>query len=387
MAHSRGLRALALDDVLLADCFLGPVLVVGGEGDHRPAVVSVQNVHALDVDPGVLEPLGYAGQGAGQVRDLQNQDLVSHGLVAGLVQGVQGAVGVVGGDDDGPLPVVLLGVDGLQVDSGVGQDGGDVGNGADLVVGHYDDSRDPVDLVHGGAASLFSVEVGLVRFPVFPSRCAVGDEFVHLLPGDVGHGDDVGLIALGGDLPLSEHLWAGAGKHHGDGVPVSPGGYAVVVETVDGVLGGAEHAGCQVPESLFPVPLQGVPEHQGGEAVAGPGDGGVLDADQFDGAADPFHVALAGQDHPAGEGSADQLVAADGDAVDAGVEAEGLGIVDEGEEHTAEGGVGVDVAAGHAQVMQDSPDAVNVVDGAVHGGADVGNDEGRQVPVYLQHVV
>ena len=54
MAHSRGLRALASDDVLLADGFLGPVLVVGGEGDHGPAVVPVQDVHALDVDPGVL---------------------------------------------------------------------------------------------------------------------------------------------------------------------------------------------------------------------------------------------------------------------------------------------------------------------------------------------
>ena len=92
---------------------------------------------------------------------------------------------------------------------------------------------------------------------------------------------------------------------------------------------------------------------------------------------DPFHVDAAGQHDTARQRRPDQLVAAHRDTVDAGVEPVGLGFGHEGQDHAAEGGVGVEVAVGHSQAAEDFLDTFNVVDGPAHGRADIGDDHRR----------
>ena len=95
---------------------------------------------------------------------------------------------------------------------------------------------------------------------------------------------------------------------------------------------------------------------------------------------------FAGDDDTAGQGCADQFVAADGDAVDAGVEPERLWVIHVGQDHAAERRVGVDVVFPDAQLVNDLSDRWDVVHGAAHGGADGGQDDRRPVPMDGQHV-
>ena len=209
--------------------------------------------------------------------------------------------------------------------------------------------------------------------------CAVPDQLVHHLPGDVGHGDDVCDVLLRRYLPLPEDLRAGAGEDDGGRVPVPPGRYAGLAKAPDGVLGGVQHPGHDVPEPLQPVLLEGVPDDERSQRAPGAGDGGVHDAHDLDGAGDVGDVVLLGQHHAAGDGGTDELVAAYGHAVDAGVEPVGLGVRDEGQYHAAEGCVGVDVEVLDLQAIHDVPDDVQVVDRPLHGGPDVGDDYGGSV--------
>ena len=178
----------------------------------------------------------------------------------------------------------------------------------------------------------------------------------------------------------------GSVEYHGGGVPVSPGVDAVFVEPLHGVLSGVQHTANGLSPSIFAVAVDGVPEHERGEAVAGTGQGGVVDADEFDGPAQRFDQVFAGDDDTAGQGCADQFVTADGDAVDAGVEPEGLWVFDVGQDHAAERCVGVNVVFPDAQLVNDLSDRGDVVHGAAHGGADGGQNDGRPVTVDGQHV-
>ena len=202
----------------------------------------------------------------------------------------------------------------------------------------------------------------------------------------VGHGDDVGHFALGGDLPPVEDFLRGAVEYHGGRVPVSPGADAVFVEPLHGVLGSVQHTANGLSPSIFAVTVDGVPEHERGEAVAGTGQGGVVDAGILDGSAQGFDQVFAGDDDTARQGCADQFVAADGDAVDPGVEPERLWVIHVGQDHSAERCVGVDVVFPDAQLVNDLSDRWDVVHGAAHGGADGGQNDGRPVPMDGQHV-
>ena len=93
------------------------------------------------------------------------------------------------------------------------------------------------------------------------------------------------------------------------------------------------------------------------------------------------HVVFLGEDHAARNGGTYELVAADGDAVDAGVESVGLGVRGKWQYHAAEGGVSMDVGMLYVQVGEDFPDVVEVVYGPLHGGADVGDDYWRGIGV------
>ena len=75
------------------------------------------------------------------------------------------------------------------------------------------------------------------------------------------------------------------------------------VELLHRVFRRVEHTGGQFLEPLVSVPIQGVPEHQRGQPVAGAGQGGIVDANVLYGAAHLFHVGLAGQDYAAGRGA------------------------------------------------------------------------------------
>ena len=88
---------------------------------------------------------------------------------------------------------------------------------------------------------------------------------------------------------------------------------------------------------------------------------------------------FAGDDDAARQGCADQFVAADGDAVDTGVEPERLWVIDVGQDHAAERGVGVNVVFPDAQLVNDLSNRGDVVHSAAHGGADCGQDDGRPV--------
>ena len=138
---------------------------------------------------------------------------------------------------------------------------------------------------------------------------------------------------------------------------------------------------------IFAVVVDGVPEHERREAVAGAGQCGVVDADEFDGAVQGFDQVFAGDDDAARQGCAHEFVAADGDAVDPGVETERLWVIHVGQDHAAERGVGVDVVFHDAQLVNDLSDRWDVVDGAAHGGADGGQNYGRPVPMDGQHVL
>ena len=131
----------------------------------------------------------------------------------------------------------------------------------------------------------------------------------------VGHGDDVGHIALGGNLPPVEDSLRGPVEYNGGRVPVSPGADAVFIEPFHGVLGSAEHSSNGFSPFMFAVTVDGVPEHERGQAVAGTRQGGVVDADEFHGPAQDFNQVFAGENDAAGQGYADEFVAADGDAV------------------------------------------------------------------------
>ena len=60
---------------------------------------------------------------------------------------------------------------------------------------------------------------------------------------------------------------------------MSPCVDAVFIESFHGVLSGVEHSSDGFSPFMFAVTVDGVPEHERGEAVAGTGQGGVVDAD------------------------------------------------------------------------------------------------------------
>ena len=91
---------------------MGPV--AGGEGDGGVAGLPVQYVKAPYIQPGVLEPLGDLGQCAGLVGQPDDQGIVCRCLEAGVGQGVEGPVGVVGDEGDDALFSGLLCVQGLR---------------------------------------------------------------------------------------------------------------------------------------------------------------------------------------------------------------------------------------------------------------------------------
>ena len=172
----------------------------------------------------------------------------------------------------------------------------------------------------------------------------------------MGHGDDVGLLSLRGDLPpVEDFLWRTV-EYHSGRVPVPPGVDATFVEPLHGVFGGLQHSEDSLSPVLLAVAVDGVPDHEGGEAVAGTRQGGVVDADEFHGPAQGFHQVSAGEDDAAGQGRTDELVAADGDAVYASVEPEGLRVFHVGQDHAAEGRVGVDVMFPDSQFVEDGTD-------------------------------
>ena len=117
---------------------------------------------------------------------------------------------------------------------------------------------------------------------------------------------------------------------------MSPGVDAVFVEPFHGVLGDGEHAEDGLSPFIFAVAVDGVPEHERGESVAGTGQGGVVDADEFHGPSQGFDQVFTGENDTAGQGCADEFVAADGDAVDPGVEPERLWVSHVGQDHSAE---------------------------------------------------
>ncbi len=77
-------------------------------------------------------------------------------------------------------------------------------------------------------------------------------------------------------------------------------------------------------------------------------------------------------------------MAADGNAVCPTGKVPGLGIGDKRQDHAAEGGVGVQVGVGDGQFIQDGTDLVEIIHRTLHGGADVGKDDGRDVTVDAQ---
>ena len=73
-------------------------------------------------------------------------------------------------------------------------------------------------------------------------------------------------------------------------------------------------------------------------------------------------------------------------AVDPGVETEGLRVVNEGQDHAAQSGVGVNVKVADGEVLQYLPDPLHVVDGSPHRRSDGRHYHGRHVPVHPHHV-
>ena len=96
---------------------------------------------------------------------------------------------------------------------------------------------------------------------------------------------------------------------------------------------------------------------------------------------DARHVFAPREGHPAGDGGADHLVAADSHAVKSGVEPVRLGVVHKGQYHAAQGRVRVYVRIGDRQIVEDGPDLADVVDRALHRRAYVRDKDDRQVPV------
>ena len=115
----------------------------------------------------------------------------------------------VGGDDHHSVLSLVLGRDAVEVHSASGQGAGNLGNDADAVFGHDHDA------LHRGCVSglrllLLSRQAGFRwRQIVFRRRfatwtAAVSHQPVDGFEIDVGHGDDVGHLALGGNLPPVE---------------------------------------------------------------------------------------------------------------------------------------------------------------------------------------
>ena len=74
-------------------------------------------------------------------------------------------------------------------------------------------------------------------------------------------------------------------------------------------------------------------------------------------------------------------MAADGNAVHAGVKAKGLRFRHKGQNHPAEGGVGVDVGLTDRQIRQNIPHRMEVVHRPFHRSADVRQENDRRIPV------
>ena len=163
-----------------------------------------------------------------------------------------------------------------------------------------------------------------------------------------------------GKTTVTEFLWR-------------PGGDAVLIEHGDCIFCGVQHSSDQAAETRFTVTGQREPQHERGQGAARPGQRCIVGPYELDSATDSLHVCLSSDHDATGKGCADELVTADGNAVDAGVECEGLRVVDKGKDHAAQRGVGVDVGARDHKILKDLPDFRYVVDRAAHRGADVGH--------------
>ena len=199
-----------------------------------------------------------------------------------------------------------------------------------------------------------------------------------------GHADDVAPPVCAG-----EHPWAGQPggwgfEYDGECVGLAAVGFpADVGQAGSGVGGQLSAFGGALAQSVQAVAGQGVPQQEGGVAGAGAGDGGV-------GAGGVGHVsgpgAAAGgldHDHAAGERGAEKRVPGDRDTVRTigKVEPGPLLRFEQSEGNAGQGGVGVYIPAADGEGVHDLVDAADVVDGFGHGGADVGHDDGRGVPV------
>ena len=287
--------------------------VPGGQGDGGVAVPPVQYVEALDVQASLLEPLRDPCKSAWFVGQPEDQGVVGSSAETGIGQGVEGPVGVVGSEgDDAPISGPF-GVEGLDVNTASPK------------------ARATPAMTPGSSLAIMTI----LSMPLCPPSQAVVDKFVHHVPGDVGHGDDVGDVIQGGDLPLPEDLRPWPGEDHRYGVAVLPSRDAESLKrrTAYSAVSSIRSANSWNP--LAPR-LWRACQIEGREGAAGPRDGGIQDSDVLDGPGYPGDIVLSGQDYPAGDRGAYYLVAADGDAVDTGVEPVGLRIGNEWEHHAAQ---------------------------------------------------
>ena len=122
----------------------------------------------------------------------------------------------------------------------------------------------------------------------------------------------------------------------------------------------------------------------GDDRAARAGDGRVERADVFDGAGDSVDVALRARTTPQGRGEPSILCPLMEMLSAPSAKSHGCGFVDEGEDHPAERGIGMDVGVGNREVVEDLADLPEVVHRALHRGADVCEDDRRHVAVNAQ---
>ncbi len=133
---------------------------------------------------------------------------------------------------------------------------------------------------------------------------------------------------------------------------------------------------------------QTVPQVQSSLAIPRPHDGGVDGVQIINSLLDLLHMLLPRNGDAAGHGTSEHFVAADGNGIN-GLAKGDLGCkVDKGHHHGEEGSVAVDVkpVPGDVEVVEDAKDAIEVVDGALDGGADVDVDDDGPIAILFDLV-
>ena len=86
-------------------------MVVRFQRNHRVTGLTAQDVHTLDVNAGLLQAVGDAGQRARFIGQAEYQSIVAHGFETGPVQDVERPAVIVGGQYNCALFADDLGVD------------------------------------------------------------------------------------------------------------------------------------------------------------------------------------------------------------------------------------------------------------------------------------